>query len=92
VTASPIRGTAAGTVAGISTPDPVTPLFASGLSNFVSPPALNLPPVPGLGIPPPSAIPIPSDLLSVGTDWSVSQGDDGAHPGTSLTANRRDRW
>jgi len=56
----------------------VTPLFASGISNLVSPPALNLPSVPGLGIPLPNQVPIPSDLLCVGTDWSASQGDDDA--------------
>lgn len=88
--APPIPGSAGGVVPGISTPDPVTPLFASGISNLVSPPSLNLPSVPGLGIPMPSEVPIPSDLLCVGTGWSASQGDAVPHP--VEPAGRRDRW
>jgi hypothetical protein len=88
--APPIPGTAGALVPSVSTPDPFTPLFASGISNLVSPPALNLPSVPGLGIPLPSEVPTPSDLICIGTDWSASQGDSVPHPAAPV--DRRDRW
>jgi hypothetical protein len=72
--------------------NPVTPWLASGVSQLLSPPPLNLPSVPGVGIPLPSKVPVPSDLLCAGTDWSVSQGDHGAQPPVQQAVNGRDRW
>lgn len=85
-------------------PDPLTPLAATGLSNLIAPPSLNIPSIPGLPVPLPNEIPTPSDLLCVGTDWSVSQGDSATAPavnadipkalvtGTEPLGERRDRW
>ena len=52
----------------MATPDRVTPLFASGLSNLMSPPPLSLPPVRAIGIALPSEGPIPTGMLCVGID------------------------
>jgi hypothetical protein len=73
----------------------------TGVSNLVSPPALNLPSIPGVGIPLPNQVPIPSDLLCVGTDWSASQGDSDVGPAVNSAIPRAvltgsdpavDRW
>ncbi len=84
------------------TPSPIAPLAATGLSNLVSPPSLTIPSIPGLPVPLPNTVPVPSDLLCVGTDWSASQGDSAATPpaaevprvvtGAAPTGDRRDRW
>ena len=58
-----IPGTGGVIVPSVATPDPITPLFASGLSNEVLPPALNLLSVPAIGIPLPSEVPKPSEML-----------------------------
>jgi hypothetical protein len=84
-------------------PDPLTPLAATGLSNLIAPTPLNIPSIPGLPVPLPNALPVPSDLLCVGTDWSASQGDSAAAPvvdadlpkvsaGQAPSGERRDRW
>jgi collagen type IV alpha len=91
--APPVPGTSAAAAASIpAAPDPVTPWLASGVSQLLSPPPLNLPSIPGVGIPLPSQLPVPSDLLCVGTDWSASQGDHGAQSPSASTVNGRDRW
>ncbi len=84
-------------------PSPMTPLAATGLSNLVSPPSLTIPSIPGLPVPLPNELPVPSDLLCVGTDWSASQGDSAEAPanveipralitGAAPVGERRDRW
>jgi hypothetical protein len=91
--APPISGIPAAAMASLPVaPDLVTPILASGVSQLLSPPPLNLPSVPGLGIPLPNKMPVPSDLLCAGTDWSASQGDHGALPAVGPAADRRDRW
>jgi hypothetical protein len=90
---TPVPGTSAAAVAGIPpAPDPVTPWLASGVSQLLSPPPLNLPSIPGVGIPLPSKVPLPTDLLCVGTDWSASVGGHGAQPPIGPAVNGRDRW
>ncbi len=91
-------------VSGPVIPDTVTPLLATGVSNLIAPSPLNLPSIPGLPVPLPNEIPVPSDLLCVGTDWSATQGDSAAGrpanadlPGVPVTGatpagDRRDRW
>jgi hypothetical protein len=92
-------GAASVSVPGV--PSPIAPLAATGLSNLISPPSLTIPSIPGLPIPLPSELPVPSDLLCVGTDWSASQGDSAAAPanveipraliaGTPPVGDRRD--
>jgi hypothetical protein len=89
-------------VAAPGPPSPLTPLAATGLSNLINPPSLTIPSIPGMPIPLPSTVPVPSDLLCVGTDWSASQGDSATAP-PSVEAPRpvvtgppagqgRDRW
>jgi hypothetical protein len=56
-------------------PDGFTPLLASGVSNLIAPSPVNLPTIPGLPVPLPNQLPVPSDLLCAGTDWSATQGD-----------------
>jgi hypothetical protein len=84
-------------------PSPLTPLAATGLSNLVSPPSLTIPSIPGLPVPLPNEVPVPSDLLCVGTDWSATQGDSATTPvnaeipralvtGAAPVGDRRDRW
>ncbi len=101
---APAPGAAgAASVSGPVVPDTVTPLLATGVSNLVSPSPLNLPSIPGLPVPLPSEIPVPSDLLCVGTDWSATQGDSAQAPtsadipralitGAAPAGERRDRW
>ena len=91
-------------VSGPPIPDGVTPLLATGVSNLIAPSPLNLPSIPGLPVPLPNQIPVPSDLLCVGTDWSATQGDSANRgpanadlPRVPVTAatpagDRRDRW
>ncbi len=90
-------------VSGPGIPDAVTPLLATGVSNLISPSPLNLPSIPGLPVPLPNEIPVPSDLLCVGTDWSATQGDSARGPvnadvprapvsGAAPAGDRRDRW
>jgi len=89
----PVPGASAASVASVpAAPDPVTPWLASGVSQLLSPPPLNLPSIPGVGIPLPNKVPVPSDLLCVGTDWSASVGDHGAQPPIGPTVSGRDRW
>jgi hypothetical protein len=103
--APPVPGTPAAAVAGVpAAVNPLTPLFATGLSNLVARPPVSLPPIPGLPVPMPAGLPVPSDLLCAGTDWSASQGDSAAQPaansaipralitGTQPGTDRRDRW
>ncbi|PWQ83760.1 hypothetical protein DKX15_22200, partial [Enterococcus faecium] len=75
----------------------------TSLSNLITPPSLTIPSIPGLPVPLPNEVPVPSDLLCVGTDWSASQGDSAATPGNvevprrvttggAPAGDRRDRW
>ncbi|WP_347133446.1 hypothetical protein [Mycobacterium sp. DL] len=101
---APVPGAAGAVNVGVpATPDPFTPLAATGLSNLIAPPPLNIPSIPGLPVPLPNEIPVPSDLLCIGTDWSASQGDSAAPAvnvdipkalvtGADPVGDRRDRW
>mgnify|MGYP007088732256 FL=1 len=83
-------------------PSPLTPLAATGLSNLINPPSLTIPSIPGMPIPLPNTVPVPSDLLCVGTDWSASQGDSATSPPSAdaprpvvtgpAAGQGRDRW
>ncbi|WP_240431028.1 hypothetical protein [Mycobacterium kyogaense] len=82
-------------------PDGFTPLLATGVSNLISPSPLNLPSIPGMPVPLPNEIPVPSDLLCAGTDWSASQGggvtrapaaDADVVRAPVVGGDRRDRW
>ncbi|GJF10103.1 hypothetical protein NGTWS1803_16330 [Mycolicibacterium cyprinidarum] len=101
----PAPGAAGAVNVGVpAAPSPLTPLAATGLSNLVSPQPLTIPSIPGLPVPLPSEIPVPTDLLCVGTNWSASQGDPAAESainvdipkalvtGTGPLGERRDRW
>jgi hypothetical protein len=85
-------------ISGPGIPDPVTPLLATGVSNLIAPSPLNLPSIPGMPFPLPNEIPVPSDLLCVGTDWSATQGDSATPGSVDVNAARqpvadgRDRW
>lgn len=99
----PVPGASGAASVGVpAPPDPLTPLAATGLSNLIAPPPLNIPSIPGLPVPLPNEIPVPSDLLCIGTDWSASQGDPAAAPAANADIPRalvtgteplgRDRW
>jgi hypothetical protein len=103
--AAPVPGaSAAASVGAPAPPSPLTPLAATGLSNLIAPPPLSIPSIPGLPVPLPNEIPVPTDLLCLGTDWSASEGDPAAAPavnadipralvtGTDPFGERRDRW
>ena len=85
-------------VSGPGIPDPVTPLLATGVSNLIAPSPLNLPSIPGMPFPLPNEIPVPSDLLCAGTDWSATQADSAApgpvavDPARQPVGEGRDRW
>ncbi|BBX16926.1 hypothetical protein MDUV_17860 [Mycolicibacterium duvalii] len=81
-------------------PDPVTPLVATGISNLVAPPPVNVPSIPGIGVPLPNEVPMPTDFLC--SDWSAKRGDSAGAPIANTEIPRalitgtapagRDRW
>lgn len=102
---APVPGASGAASVGVPAPSsPFTPLAATGLSNLIAPPPLNIPSIPGLPVPLPNEIPMPSDLLCIGTDWSASQADSTVAPaanadipkalitGTHPLEAGRDRW
>jgi len=68
------------------------PGMAAATSTLFSPPELNLPSIPGVGIPLPNKISLPTDLICEGTAWSATVTDADGAPvtPTQLPADRRD--
>ncbi|EKF23975.1 hypothetical protein C731_1995 [Mycolicibacterium hassiacum DSM 44199] len=87
---APAPGASGSLAAGIPAGDQVTGPIATGISNLVAPPALALPDIPGLPVPLPNGIPMPTDLICEGTDWSTSRTPAAEIPAPA--GDRRDRW